>query len=607
MESLALRLDDQATGSWILGVPYQLERREGKLTRVYLSLPARDEEKEKFLCLSEHLPLRVDMTPLGSGLFMEGKETFISESSSDYRVKIRSPLVSPDPFYFQYQFLNLFSERWYPMFEPKKSVNLSEWFSREHTVKSNLLRVIEHDPFTSLRASIDTMAQRGTILVNQFLVYLVGHPERYLDLITTVKEPPNDAVTTGVRIRCSENQFQFSIRVVNSHAEESVSDLWLRCENDPLLSRLLKDVPEATDKQVGVSIPKGLYPDEVLAQMFFYDYAEVEVLKKGFEVRDLQGEVTVFSIPDNFQEKTRTREERRAVEKLISPSPSRSQLTQPIMSDLDPQELISVSYRTSIPASPENHLVAYVLRARQDLIPGFEIHNTTEEGDIFHFTGRPEEEKYLELKGRCLVPKCELSTLGHYGDYVRGEVWQQCPLHRETRIEEKWLRSREEELNTLLPVVSFPDQFTFDFHSFRPGVSNMTVTFTRVSSPEEKIHVHDVEILTVTRVRAKEEIPEKFWDEVGIINETEPQHLLEDHYTQGTLRYAGEEYLFVHGFPRDVFGVVYTREEELVCRIGVHGEDHPVQQWYEKYSEVLQNRLLQYDPLPGEVNQEEDE
>jgi hypothetical protein len=83
--------------------------------------------------------------------------------------------------------------------------------------------------------------------------------------------------------------------------------------------------------------------------------------------------------------------------------------------------------------------------------------------------------------------------------------------------------------------------------------------------------------------------------------------LLEDHYTQGTLRYAGEEYLFVHGFPRDVFGVVYTREEELVCRIGVHGEDHPVQQWYEKYSEVLQNRLLQYDPLPGEVNQEEDE
>ncbi len=286
---LSLRLDDQEIGGWILGVPYYLDE-DG--TRVYPSPPTSKKEKSKWDCLKKYLPIQTGSRP--TSMFLNGREVQEVSFESNYQVKIANPIVKPDPFFFMYQFLNLFSDRWYPMFDVSSpQVNLEEWFSREHPVKNNLMRVMDHNPFVSLRASID--AVKKNLQVNQFLVFLIGHPNRYLDWITTVRED-DDALTTGVRVRCSEGQFQFSLRIVNSHVSEATSDLWLRCENDPLTTHLLENVPEASPQEVHVSVANGAYPDEVLTQLFYFKHSEVNVSRNGFKVRDSKGRVIEFLI-----------------------------------------------------------------------------------------------------------------------------------------------------------------------------------------------------------------------------------------------------------------------------------------------------------------------
>lgn len=279
-DNLALRLDDQATGGWLLGVLYQLADRDGKLVRRY-QLPRQPAERAKFLCVQEFLPIEEQVPGDSSPFFLEGVEVK-SLSQKDYRVRLHFPEPVNNPIFKRYQFVNQFSNQWHPFFDTGITCNLREYLKVDHPGPS----VTPDKKVTNLGRVLLSLTNQ--VDFTPFFPFLINRPKRYVDLITTKGDSTQGYVTTGVRVNAKDHsRLQFSLRVVNSHVTRESTDLWFHFENDPLTKKELSGmtVKEGCAKFV---FPTGLYPDEVIARLCTITQSlRITPTRKGFSVSSI--------------------------------------------------------------------------------------------------------------------------------------------------------------------------------------------------------------------------------------------------------------------------------------------------------------------------------
>lgn len=247
-----------------MGVPYQLAFVAEKLIRRY-QLPKRPEEQAKFRCVQEFLPVEVKIPGDLSTVFAEGVETK-KFSVKDYRVQVHLPEIARNPVFERYQFLNNFSDRWYPFFDKNSKYHLREYLKNENHERCYGCQL---DKTAQTLGEVLILLTAQGISFEGFLPFLQKHPLRYVEMLTTKGNPAQGYVTTGVRVSEGFGMFQFSIRVVNSHVTRESTDLWFRFEKDPLTRKETAGVKVVYNSAKFV-FSRGMYPDEVISLMSVY-------------------------------------------------------------------------------------------------------------------------------------------------------------------------------------------------------------------------------------------------------------------------------------------------------------------------------------------------